>query len=330
MNYTDIDVVITWVNDKDPEWQKEKYEYVKDTVDDTNSNLRYRDWDNLQFFFRGICKNMPWVRKVHFVTWGHIPSWLDTSEPRLNIVKHTDFIPDEYLPTFNSNAIELNIHRIPGLAEQFIVFNDDMLTIHGTKPEDFFLNGKVLDMALVSPQPIYRNSIMNIELNNMKIINDYFGVSDIKKNIKNWTNIRKYGKNALRTMIFCKFQSIIGIFQPHIPYSFFKSTFDELWEKEEAVLDSTCKNKFRTTEDVNIWLMRSWQLLSGKFVPRSHRFGHLISASDFKSINYYLNDAKCKMVCINDDDSVVDFEKTKEYVNNELIRLLPEKCSFEK
>ena len=59
------------------------------------------------------------IQKIHFVTWGHIPEWLNTEHPKLNIVRHEDFIPEKFRPTFNSHTIEWNFHRIPGLAEKF-------------------------------------------------------------------------------------------------------------------------------------------------------------------------------------------------------------------
>ena len=98
-----IDFVLMWVDGNDPEWQKEKSLYESDTNGDKR-NIRFRDWDNLQYWFRGVEKYAPWVNKIHFVTWGHLPSWLNTEHPKLNVVKHSDFIPKEFLPTFNSRA----------------------------------------------------------------------------------------------------------------------------------------------------------------------------------------------------------------------------------
>lgn len=327
----DIDVVITWVEGRDPEWQAEKSKYDGSADAKNQSEVRYRDWDNLKYVFRGIDKFMPWVRRVHLVTWGHVPKWLKLDCPKLNVVKHTDFIPEKYLPTFNSNTIELNFNRIKDLAEQFIYFNDDMYVIKPTKATDFFVNGKPCDMAAISPQPIYRDMIMNIELNNLKILNDYFTMDDIRKNKSKWLKPFLYGQYALRTAIFMQFKTIIGIFQPHIPYTFLKSSFDNLWEKESKLLDSVCENKFRTTEDINLWLARSWQLLSGNFVPRTRNFGLLIPSGDEKTVDIVLSGkTKHKMICLNDDDSVKDFEVTKKHVIERLERLYPEKSAFEK
>ena len=124
-----IDFVITWVDGNDPKWQEEKDKTLIAQglgVHIDGRKERYRDWDNLQYWFRGVEKYAPWVRKIHFVTWGHMPEWLNVDHPKLHIVKHEDFIPKEFLPTFNSHTIEWNFHRIEGLSEHFLYFNDDM------------------------------------------------------------------------------------------------------------------------------------------------------------------------------------------------------------
>ncbi len=273
---------------------------------------------------------MPWVNKVHFVTWGHLPSWLNTDCEKLHIVNHKDYIPEEYLPTFNSNTIDLNFNRIPGIAEQFLYFNDDMFVIQKSEPEDFFVNGLPRDMAVISPSPVFRDVICNIETNNIGIINDYFTVNDIKKNKKKWINT-KYGKFMLRTIVFSKFSSILGIFEPHVPFSHLKSTMDELWDKEFEALDITCKNKFRSKEDVNEWLFRQWQLLTGKFEPRRWDFGLYMRASDLDGVTALLtNPGHTHLVCINDSTLVTDYEDSKKRINKALNDLLPDKSMFEK
>lgn len=329
----DIDIVITWVDGNDPEWQRERMKYYSScTGEEENAsvNMRYRDWDNLQYIFRGIDRYMPWVRTIHFVTWGHVPKWLNLDHPKLHIVKHSDFIPEEYLPTFNSNTIELNYHRIPGLADHFINFNDDMFVIKKTVPEDFFQDGLPCDMAVLSPQPIFRSKIVNIETNNLQMINDYFTPEDIKKNRKKWLKPSLYGSHALRTALFMNFSSIIGIFVQHIPYSHLKSVFEELWDKEYESLDAVSKHKFRSAGDLNVWLFREWQLLSGQFVPRSKNFGVLVPAGDIDFVKKALHDSKYKMVCINDGLTVSDFEATRDAVNCELQKLFPEPSGFER
>ena len=45
--------------------------------------------------------------------------------------------PDD-LPTFSSPAIESNIHRIPGLSENFVYLNDDILLLQPVSKEMFY------------------------------------------------------------------------------------------------------------------------------------------------------------------------------------------------
>src|SRR5699024_9785954 len=135
-----------------PEWQKEKMLYDESNKGDKR-NIRFRDWDNLQYWFRGVEKYAPWVNKIHFVTWGHIPEWLNTNNPKLNIVKHEDFLEERNLPVFNSRAIEINLHRIPNLAEKFVYFNDDMFITKPVKKKDFFENQLPKDVAIPNPVP---------------------------------------------------------------------------------------------------------------------------------------------------------------------------------
>ena len=63
-----IDFIMTWVDGADPEWLKEKAKYDGTTITTANSEVRYRDWDNLQYWFRSVEKYAPWVNKIHFVT----------------------------------------------------------------------------------------------------------------------------------------------------------------------------------------------------------------------------------------------------------------------
>ena len=62
----EIDFVITWVDGSDQEWRREKALYNPEAGMDNDAE-RYRDWDLLKFWFRGVEKFAPWVRRVYFV-----------------------------------------------------------------------------------------------------------------------------------------------------------------------------------------------------------------------------------------------------------------------
>ena len=103
----EIDFVVTWVDMDDPKWKEEFYKY-SDKIDNSvneKSEARFRDYGFLKYWFRGVDLFAPWVRKVHFVTSGQKPEWLNIDHPKLNMVSHKDYIPEEYLPVFKKLII---------------------------------------------------------------------------------------------------------------------------------------------------------------------------------------------------------------------------------
>ena len=121
-----IDFVITWVDGKDPDWLEQYNFYKNDNINDhAKNNARFRDWENLIYLFRSVDKYCPWVRKIHLVTFGHYPNWLNINYEKINVVCHEDIIPKEFLPTFNSRVIAIYLNKIKDLSEKFVYFNDD-------------------------------------------------------------------------------------------------------------------------------------------------------------------------------------------------------------
>ncbi|HWK98682.1 MAG TPA: stealth family protein, partial [Parapedobacter sp.] len=145
----DIDFVVTWVDMNDPKWQKDfaAYSGKIDNKKNEVTEARFRDHGLLKYWFRGVDKFAPWVRNIHFVTCGQQPDWLDTSHPKLRMVNHEDYIPKQFLPCFNSSLIEIYLHRIPGLAEHFVYFNDDFFIIDHLQKSRFFTDGIPNDIA---------------------------------------------------------------------------------------------------------------------------------------------------------------------------------------
>ena len=128
-----IDAVYTYVDIQDIERETEHLmARMKGIIHMATSEFRLRDSGTLRFSLRALNQNAPWVRKVFIVTNGQSPPWLNlsTTEKKVVIVSHKEIFPDSAtascLPTFNSNAIESVIHRIPGLSEPFLYLNDDV------------------------------------------------------------------------------------------------------------------------------------------------------------------------------------------------------------
>lgn len=338
-NTQDIDFVITWVDGNDLEWKREKAARLGHTDMDISINAddrkeRYRDWDNLRYWFRGMEKYAPWVRKVHFVTWGHIPQWLNTKHPKLNIVCHEDFIPQKFLPTFNSHTIEWNFHRISGLTEQFVYFNDDMFLLKPVYMEDFFKDEKPIDMLALQPDVanVDDPTMPYIYLNNTMLLAKYFDKrSNIKKQPWAYFHIGYPPMYFLYNVLELAFQRFTGFYTVHGPSPLKKSTYQKLWELEPELLSDVCSHPFRHREDVSQYVLREYQKLSGEFVPENVQkiCGYYDAEQTNDRLVRSILRQKKKIICINDSNHEIDFEKVKKEINQAFEQVFPEKSSFE-
>ena len=330
MSNKPIDFVLLWVDGSDPAWREEFVRCRREAGGVTDaSEIRYRDWALLRYWFRSVERFAPWVRTIHFVTWGHLPAWLEREHPKLRIVRHTDYIPAEWLPTFNSNVIELNLHRLEGLAEQFVLFNDDMFLTRDCRPEDFFRRGLPCDMARLS---IVRPScIAQTVLNNLELINRIHRRNEIFRHLPKWLSLR-YGVGHIgKTLTLLPWSFYPGFFDPHMPQPHLRSSFVRAWELWGTELAAVGRNRFRAANDLSHWLIRYDALCRGAFVPRG--FGDtLLSDLDDASLEPICRAVAagaCRMVCLNDSEAIADFERSSRQLQEAFERLLPEKSTFE-
>ena len=327
---SEIDFVITWVDDTDPVWREKKAKYTGMSEKEGNTEARYRGWDNLRYWFRGVEKFAPWVRNIYFVTDNQRPHWLNIDHPKLKWVRHIDYIPKEYLPTYNSHAIEWNLHRINDLSDTFVYFNDDMFLIDKTEPEDFFTNGLPCDFPVLGSLP--PNGFFSyILFNNMNLINRHFSLREaISQNPMKWIKVQPI-KGLLKLMIYGRNDWVQNSVSRHIHISLNKKTFETLWDKEYDVINNTCLHKQRTKEDVSVWCVRDWQLFSGEFYPEKSigKLFHTATMSYSNEAMEYFSKQKGKVICLNDSEDETDFELHKKMILDVFEKLLPEKSSFE-
>jgi hypothetical protein len=329
MDNTEIDFIIPWVDGADPKWIEERRLYREDKSDDS---VRFRDWGLLKYWFRGVEKYASWVHAIYFVTWGHVPDWLNIDHPKLHIVKHSDYIPDRYRPTYSSHVIELNIHRIKNLSEHFVYFNDDLFLINKTEKTDFFVNGLPCDLAVLYPNHVNGTDCQfdHILLNTNEFFARHFDYRKLfKTDMDKWLTL-KYGKNLLKTLLLLPFPEFPGLMMHHQPQSFLKSAFLEVWDAEPDLLNATCNHKFRTETDINQFIMRYWQIGTGRFAPYN-----IMKRGTYTTINTQTNyqkyfDSKYKILCLNDDDQKADFEHEKIRLLKLFSDKFPEKSLFEK
>lgn len=329
---TSIDFVVLWVDGSDPDWLEDFSRHAINHDGDKRKS-RYRDWNNLKYMFRSFEKCTPWIRKIHFVTYGHLPDWLNTGHEKLNIVKHADFIEEKYLPVFSSRPIEIHMHRIFDLADKFVYFNDDMFILRNFKPEQFFKNNFPRDMFAFNI--VFATQTSHAKLNNVRIIHRYFDkFKVVKKNFFKIFNVRSNLIEVLKTILLMPWSEIVGFQDHHMPQPFLKKTFQEVWDAEPEILNKTSASKVRTCSDVNQYLFRYWHLCKGEFLPVSFRRKRSYEISNYDdAVNIYdkLISRKYSIISINDEVSdVADFVKIRDKVNEAFEQIFPEKSEFEK
>ena len=182
----DVDVVYTWVDGDDEDWLAARDERITGLGGTPSARAggasRYRSRDELRYSMRSLHLFAPWVRRIHLVTAGQVPSWLDTSDERIRLVDHRDLLPAEALPTFSSHAIETRLHAVPDLADHFIYVNDDVFLGRPRRPEHFFAPGGqyaafVADHRAVGLPGTDDRPYLTAAQNNRRVLADAFGVA---------------------------------------------------------------------------------------------------------------------------------------------------------
>ncbi|GGR30461.1 stealth conserved region 3 domain-containing protein [Streptomyces roseolus] len=244
-----IDVVYTWVDDTDPAW-RERRDAVRRRldmpVDDADSgDVRFRNRDELRYSLRSLEMFAPWVRNIYLVTDDQAPEWLDTEQPGIQVVSHKDIFPDEsWLPTFNSHAIESQLHRIEGLSEHFLYFNDDVFVGRPLQPGSFFLSNGVAKMFR-SPTTVPPSEPSPDD-------EGYFAAAKNNRALLE----KAFGRVATHSFL-------------HAPHPLRRSVLQEITERFPEEIATTARNPFRANTDLSITssLHHHYGYLTGNSVP---------------------------------------------------------------
>ncbi len=292
-----MDIVITYVNGLDPEWQKQ-YEKITHRPVLTK---RYRDWGFLPYLLRGIEKFMPFIDNVFLVvaSESQVPVWVNREQ--LHVVLHKDIIPKRFLPTFNSTTIELFLHRIPNLSEEFIYFNDDIFPVAPMNSDVFFQQGKIL----------------------MKYSWRWLALDMYNRHTRQSDRLARLGAGLKNGLRFIRPQ--------HTCTPMLKSKNTELYSKIESEILSTI-TLLRSNENVNQYLYTDYLYYTGnaicKRIPKKHCSMAVYSA---EAIAKYILNPQKPLICIND---VSMSDEKQERMRATLCRAFekqfPQKSRFEK
>ena len=337
-----IDFVVTWLDSTDPVWQQQYDKYKGGTTMGDRSEARFRDWDLFKYWFRAVEKNAPWVNKVFLVTNGTFPKWINPDHPKLVLVSHDQYIPENFLPTFNSCTIELHMNKIQGLSEHFVYFNDDCYINQPVTPDYYFVDGLPCDnnaetfFNTTTYRPEDRFNIRISMFTDVCVINRYFNRNEVwRQSKKRWLG-GHLGKRDLLTsllMIFFKRKQFVGFNWKHTEQAYLRSVFDEAWEKEPGMLNESC-TRFREEVILNPYFFRYWQFASNRFHPvrLSGTEKYRTTRGEIDIICKCLKDPKVKSLCINDTPFCTDedFEYVKNKLQQAMSEKFPKKSSFEK
>jgi hypothetical protein len=248
-----VDAVYTWVDGEDPEWRRRRAAYSGEGYHEEAANAaRYLSRDELRYSLRSLAQYAPWIRQIYLVTDDQTPDWLNTEHPGITVVSHRDIFSDpSLLPTFNSHAIESQLHHIEGLSEHFLYLNDDVFLGRLATPQDFFLSNGLSQFFLSKAHvPFGRPSPHDVP-------------------------VSVAGKNN-RALIEERFGSVITQKMKHVPHALQRSV---LYEIEEEFADrhrATAANRFRDLDDLSVTssLHHYYAFLTGRAVPGQMEYNY--------------------------------------------------------
>ena len=292
-----MDIVITYVDGLDPVWQKSYEQFTNTPI----LEKRFRDWGTLRYLFRGIEKNMPFIRKVHLVVSGEsqVPMWVNRDE--VNVVLHSDIIPAEHLPTFCSNTIELHMHRIADLDEEFLYFNDDIFPLMPCKPTDFFVDGKgIIGMS-----------------------RHFLAMDMFKRICRNSDRAARKALGMRPTWYFLRPQ--------HICAPMLRSESKEVYAiLEKEILGSL--TALRSEHNITQYLFTDYLYLKGRIIARRQPRRHFsVGIASPEKIAQCITNPDRRLMCINDVKlSEERYEKMRSEIHTAFNKVFPTPSRFEK
>lgn len=153
-----IDMVYLWCDGSEIEFQKRRQQYLPQTENIEVSGIkRFFNNDELKYSLRSLEKNASWINHVFIVTDRQVPEWLNTKYEKVTVIDHSEIIPKEIIPCFNSDVLEYFLPFIPDLAEKFLYGNDDTFFGRKVVPEDFFTDDKPIVRVKKAKLSSYRN-----------------------------------------------------------------------------------------------------------------------------------------------------------------------------
>ncbi len=273
----DIDMVFSWVDGDHPA-QLEARRHLSGA---DSGPERYRQIDELRYALRSVHAFAPWVRRIFIATDSPVPAWLDPEHPRVRIVRSEEFFADPAaLPTFNSHAIESQLHHIPDLAEHFLYSNDDMFFGRPVTPAQFFSPGGVSRFVEATTR---------------------IGLGESGPDRSGHDNAMRVNRTLLRT----RFGRTITRHLEHCAAPLRRSVLAELEREFPADFARTAASRFRAADDISVTnsLYHYYALLTGRAVTQTGlrvRYVETTLAESAAQLRQLERRRRHEMFCLND------------------------------
>jgi hypothetical protein len=310
-----VDAVYTWVDGTDPAWLRRKEEAWRRAHPDDHhpysaNPSRFQGHDELRYSLRSLSMYAGWVRTVYIVTDGQVPPWLRTDHPRIRVVDHRDIFSDPgLLPTFNSHAIESQLHHVDGLSEHFLYFNDDVFIGRAVPPElffhanglaRFFLSDQAIDLGDPHPDDL---PVLSAAKVNRSVLQQHFG----------WTISHKL---------------------QHTPHALRRSVLYDIEKELDVEIRQTAASAFRSNTDLSVAsaLAHHYGYATARSVP-GHLSYHYVDIGDPRleiRLQRLLRHKDADVFCLNDVDTTDALRPLQAQVMREFLeRYFPLPSPFE-
>ena len=295
-----IDAVIAYVDSADPNWQADYIEYTEGMLDSHFTSNRFRSWGTLKYLLRGIETCMPFINNVFLLVSreSQVPGWIDKNQ--VTVVRHQDFIPAKYLPTFSSCTIEAFLGNIPELSEQFIYFNDDFFPIHLMQASDFFTDG-----------------MPHMKFQRINCIDSMF-----------YQQCRT-GMDMITDMLRLSRYPVGELLVPaHNAAPILKSSAVKIREACADAIDRSITSN-REPKNINQYIYQYYQYFTGAYIEDYCPNLYLELGDKLQNLENIVNIGEIKLLCLNDMNTLKDYRRVKDQLIRIFEKKFPQRCKYE-
>lgn len=329
-----IDMVYLWCDGNDPDFIKRKNEFMdigkESKAIKISGDVRFYDNEELRYSLRSLEKFAPWIRHVYIISDRQVPYWLNTDYEKVTVVDHSQIMPKECIPCFNSNVIEYFLPLVPNLSETFLYGNDDMFFASEVKPSDFFEDGR----------PIIRLIPYNRGNGIKKYIRNILGSMGVKKYKKDLTSVVS-AMNLLKR----EYEKVDSLSIHHNIDAYSKSAYLNTLSKFKDEFQNTNKYRFRNKHCIHRIIFALDAIYSGKATYRLVKeftglskmfvglnkqevFSYLGKEYHIDRLKKVMKQNKPKLFCLNASEKAT--KEMKLEAKQFMEELFPEPSKFEK